>query len=315
MLVYLTGRANIGLARTLRGDVRGGAGESGRERVGGPGLRWVVDKRARRRRPRGGGCRRTLRGCGLSVGSRAIGRTMTGLVTRGMRRGGAASIGGFLVKDIRLASLDAASDRRDVLGFARQIGSFRSTCPSLPRITAVYMCPYFTRVIDRSLRMRKIRITYMSNDFPSSRTLVRIGMTRATLTVGSNTARVSVILSINGFLDKSCRATYSRVDRLGTIYKRHGLGMVLRAKYLGATTGVGGTSLLTVCTKTSCVGASANGLRPTTAPRTTCIVYRTVGRCCSRANVRVKFGPTKNVDAIRSTLMCCAVMGRILNRG
>lgn len=38
MLLYLTGRANMGLARTFAHGLRGGAGESGGERVGGPGL-------------------------------------------------------------------------------------------------------------------------------------------------------------------------------------------------------------------------------------------------------------------------------------
>lgn len=239
---------------------------------------------------------------------------MTSLVRGGIPRGGARRIGGFLFAYVSLAALGDASDSRDIVQFARGMGRFSSRFPSLGGMTTVYICPGFTTVIGGALRMSKIDVTYMSKKFPSSRAFARMGMTRATLTVTSNTSRVSVMVSVNGFLDNSCRTVYRRVRRLGRIYGRHRLGMVLRANTLGDTSGVGGTSVLSVCSNTSFVGASAKGRRPTTAPRTTCIVYRTVGRCCRGAKGGVKFGPTNNVGAIGSTVVCCAVMGRLLNR-
>lgn len=223
-------------------------------------------------------------------------------------------MGGFLFGYVSLAALGDRSDSRDIVGFARGIGGFSRRFPSLGGITTVYMCPGFTRIMGSALRIRSMGVTYMSTNFPSSRAFVRIGITRATVTLVRNTSRVSVIVSINGFLTKSCRNVYRRVRRLGTAYGRRRVGMVLRAKTLGATSGVGGTSVLSVCSNTSFVGASANGRRPTTAPRTTLIVYRTVGRCRRLANVGMNFGPTKKVGYIGSTLVCCAVIGRILNR-
>lgn len=315
----------MGLARTFHRGLRGGAGESGSERGGGPGL-WEVVRRGRRfrnkrrrhrsrsRKPRRDGCRRTLTGCGVHLRSRSMGTGATLLVRGRMTRGGAPSMGGFLFRYVSLAALGYASSSRDMVGFAKGMGRFISGCPSLSGMTTVYMCPGVTRMIGSALRTSRMGVTYMSNNFPSSRAFARMGMTRATVTLRAKTSRVSVIVPMNGFLDKSCRKVYSRVRRLGTMYNRRRLGIVLRAKTLKDTSGVGGTSVLSVCSKTSFVGASAKGRGPTTAPRTTLIVYRTVGRCCVAANHGMKFGPTKKVGAMRSTLICCAVMGRILKR-
>lgn len=238
---------------------------------------------------------------------------ITTLVRGGIPRGGARRIGGFLFGYVSLAALGAASDSRDIVEFARGMGQFSSRFPSLGGITTVYMCPGFTRMMGSALRMRNVGVTYMSKNFPSSRAFARMGVTRATVTLTSKTSRVSVMVPMKTFLDNSCRAVYRRVVRLGRAYGRRRLGMVLRANTLGATSGVGGTSVLSVCSKTSFVGASAKGRRPTTAPRTTCMVYRTVGRCCRRAKGGINFGPTNNVGAMGSTLVCCAVMGRMLN--
>lgn len=182
----------------------------------------------------------------------------------------------------------------------------------MPGITTVYACPLFIRAMGRTLSTRRMGVTSMTNNFPSSRAFVRVGVTRATVTIVRKTSRVSIIVGLNCFLRRGCSRLDRRVRRVGRDYHSTGLGIVLRANTLRAPRDVRGTTILTICSNTSFVGASAKGNCPKTAPRTICAVYRILGGCRSVAKGHINVGITNNIHATRRTIHCCAVIGRML---
>ncbi len=271
--------------------------------MAGPAAGWVVR-----------GLGRLCTRCGYSVGSTRMGHRIRGVVTSGFSHCSGIRICGRYFDRVSLASLGMASARSGVNGVVRHIGRFRARFPRVPGITTIYVCPTLIPMAGTALRTRNIGVTTMSTYFPSSRAFVRTGMTRITLATVTNTGRVSIMRSINGFFDKLRARIVSRLRRLGSTYRKTRLGIVLRANRLRGTIRIGRTSLVTVTTNTSFVGASANGASGSTARRTMCMVYATVGRCCRGANVGVNVGPSNNVTAAGRTIRCCAVIHAMLNR-